>query len=355
MVSGIYPTKERPHSGTFVKALVDALVARGHEVEIVYPRPGPSPLRYFSATLQVFFKTLTKRFDVVHGHYGLWCLAARMQWTTSVVASYIGDDLLGTVTANGAYSKKGLLVVRVSQWLGKHVEMVNVKTEQMKKASLCEDAFVLPDGINFEIFQPQSRDKARAKLGWDQERYYVLFANNPAIPVKNFSLAQEAMKSLRERGMDAELVVANGLPQSTVVQYINASNVLILSSIAEGSPNGVREAMACNVPVVATDVGDVASVLAKTEGCSVCSHNADALAQGLEKALKYTGRTTGRADTTHLAVQTLVEQVEVMYGLALERKGSRRRQVQDQRVDARPTGGCKTNPYEKEGPHGSTL
>jgi teichuronic acid biosynthesis glycosyltransferase TuaC len=340
MVSGIYPTEERPHSGTFVKALVDALLARGHEVEVVHPRPGPSPLRYFSATLQVFFKTLTKRFDIVHGQYGLWCLGARMQWTTAVVASYLGDDLLGTVTANGGFSKKSLLVMRVSQWLGQHVEIVNVKTEQMKKASQREDAFVLADGINFDIFQPQSRDETRAKLGWDQERYYVIFANNPAIPVKNFPLAQQAIKYLRQRGIDAELVVANGLPQSTVVQYINASNALILTSIAEGSPNVVREAMACNVPVVATDVGDVASVLAKTEGCSVCPHDAAALAQGLEKALKHTERTSGRADTAHLAVQFLVMQVEVMYEQALERKAKRLRPLVTLR---------------KEGLHDSTL
>jgi teichuronic acid biosynthesis glycosyltransferase TuaC len=346
MVSGIYPTKERPHSGTFVKALADALLARGHEVALVHPRPGPSPLRYFSATLQVFFKTLIKRFNIVHGQYGLWCLAARMQWTTPVVASYLGDDLLGTVVANGGYSKKSLLVVWISQWLSKHVELVNVKTEQMKKASLREDAFVLADGVNFEIFQPRSRDEVRVELGWVQERYYVVFANNPAIPVKNFPLAQKAIKCLRERGMDAELVVANGLPQSTVAQYINASNALILTSLAEGSPNVVREAMACNVPVVATDVGDVASVLAKTEGCSVCPHNANALAQGLETALKHTGRTTGRADTAHLAIQSLVMQVEVMYDLALERKRSRPR-MHDQRTRLTPT--------RKEAAHGPIL
>src|SRR5947209_15669576 len=97
--------------------------------------------------------------------------------------------------------------------------------------------------------------------------------------------------------MTAELKVASGLPQTAVVQYINASNALILPSVAEGSPNVVREAMACNVPVVATNVGDVAVVVAHTEGCSVCPHDADALADGLEKALLHTERTTGRADT----------------------------------------------------------
>ncbi len=320
MVTGIYPTPERPHKGTFVRALVDSLVEAGHEVEIVHPKPGPVPLRYASAALQVFLKTLSGRFDIVHGHYGLWCLLARMQWTTPVVAAYLGDDLLGTVTESGGYSKKSLFVVRVSQWLCHHVEAVTVKTEQMRKASLMDDAYVIPDGVNFELFRPIPREEARAALGWDQDRYYVVFANNPAIPVKNFALAQAAVERLREREIEAELVVANGLPQSTVVQYINASNALILSSVAEGSPNVVREAMACNVPVVATDVGDVAQVLAHTEGCSVCAHNADALAAGLEKALRHSEHTTGRSDTAHLDSRELVKQVLAMYEQAIQKK-----------------------------------
>lgn len=324
MVTGIYPTPARPHKGTFVKAIVDSLTALGHEVEVIHPNPGlPTPLRYASAALQVFCKTLTGRYDIVNGHYGLWCVLARMQWTTPVVANFLGDDLLGTVTTEGPHSQKSLFVVRLDQWLCRHVAAVCVKSEQMKKAALVEDAFVIPDGINFDLFQSIPRDEARAALGWDQERYYVVFANNPTIPVKNFALAQKAIERLHARGMDAELVVANGLPQSKVMQYINASNALILSSVAEGSPNVVREAMACNVPVVSTDVGDVAQVLAHTEGCSVCPHDADALAIGLEKALLHTARTTGRADTAHLSNMALVQQIIAMYEYAMRKKSRR--------------------------------
>src|SRR5947209_17052984 len=203
MVTGAYPAQQRPHSCTFIKSQVDSLIAEGLEVEVIHPKPGPTPLRYASAALQTFFKTLTGRFDIVHGHYGLWCLVARLQWTTPVVAAFLGDDLLGTVTADGTYSKKSLFVVRLSQWLCRHSEAVTVKTEQMKKASLREDAFVIPDGINFDLFKPIPRNKARAALGWDQERYYVVFANNPAIPVKNFALAQAAIERLKDRGISA--------------------------------------------------------------------------------------------------------------------------------------------------------
>jgi len=313
MVTGIYPTKEHPHSGTFVKAQVDSLIAEGLDVEIIHPKPGPVPLRYASTALQVFFKALTGHFDVVHGHYGLWCLLSRLQWTTPVVSDYLGDDLLGTVLADGSYSKKAAFVVRISRWLCHHVDAVVVKTEQMRKAASGGKIFVIPDGVNFDLFHPIPRSEARAILGWDQDRYYVVFANNPQIPVKNIVLARAAIERLHARGITAELVVANGLPQTKVVEYINASNALILPSIAEGSPNVVREAMACNVPVVATNVGDVAQVIGHTKGCSVCPHDPDALATGLEIALRHTEPTTGRIDTSHLSSSAIAKQLIAMY------------------------------------------
>jgi len=320
MVTGIYPTEQNPHSGTFVKAQVDSLLVAGLEVEVIHPRPGPVAIRYASATLQVFFKTLTGRFDVVHGHYGLWCLASRFQWTTPVVADYLGDDLLGTVRTDGSYSKKSLLVVRVSRWLCRYVDAVLVKSEQMKKAAGGGNIYVIPDGINFDLFRPMPRVEVRAALGWDQDRYYVVFANNPQIPVKNFALAQAAIERLRARGMEAELVVANGLPQAKVVEYINASNALILPSIAEGSPNVVREAMACNVPVVATDVGDVARVIGHTKGCGVCPHDAAALAVALEDALRHAEPTTGREDTAHLSSTVIAQQLICIYDQFTKKK-----------------------------------
>ena len=313
MVTGIYPTAQKPHSGTFVKAQVDSLVAAGLEVELIHPKPNPVPIRYISTALQVFFKTLTGRFDVVHGHYGLWCLASRLQWRAAAVADYLGDDLLGTVRTDGSYTKKSLLVVHLSRWLCHHVDAVLVKSEQMKKAAGGGNIYIIPDGINFELFHPMPRSEARLALGWDQDRSYVVFANNPQLPVKNFPLAQAAIERLKARGVEAELVVANGLPQTKVMEYINASNALILPSVAEGSPNVVREAMACNVPVVATDVGDVAQVIGHTEGCSVCPHDADVLAVGLEKALQHSTPTTGREDTAHLSSAMTAQQLIKMY------------------------------------------
>jgi teichuronic acid biosynthesis glycosyltransferase TuaC len=340
MVTGVYPTEQKPHSGTSIKSQADSLIAAGLEVELLHPKPGPSPMRYLAATVQVFLKTLTSDFDIIHGHYGLWCLAARMQWTTPVVASFMGDDLLGTVTAGGSYSKKGAIVAGISRYLCRLVDAVIVKSAAMKKASSGDDVFVIPNGVDFALFHHIPRAQARATLGWDHDRYYVLFGNDPKIPVKNFPLAQAAIECLHNRGISAELVVANGLPQTKLVQYINASNALILSSIAEGSPNIVKETMACNVPVVSTDVGDVSEVIGRTKGCSACPHDPAALATALEQALRHTEPTTGRADIMHLDRSVVAKQVRAVY----------------EQVTSKKTNGKETTLYVREAiGHGNNL
>jgi teichuronic acid biosynthesis glycosyltransferase TuaC len=313
VVTGAYPTDPTPHSGTFIKSQVESLVAAGAQVEVIHPRPGPVLLRYAWAVSQVFLRTLTGRFDVVHGHYGLWCLVARMQWTTPVVASFLGDDLLGTPTEAGGQTRKSALVVQVSRWLCRYVDAVIVKSDEMKRAARCERAHVIPNGVDFDLFRPMPRDTARAALGWNPAGCYVLFGNDPRIPVKDYPLAQAAIRHLRSRGIAAELVVANGLPQTRVAQYMNGSNAVLLTSLHEGSPNIVKEAMACNIPVVATDVGDVRAVIGRTPGCHVCPRDPEALAAALEQALRYPAPTTGRTDIAHLNRSVVARQVMAVY------------------------------------------
>lgn len=316
MVTGHYPSERNPHANTFIKTQIDSLIAAGVEVEVAHPKSGPFLFRYISTAVRVFLKSLTGRFDVVHGHYGQWATIARLQWTTPVVVSFLGTDLLGWVNAEGGSKQKGKIITSVSRWLCGRVDAVIVKSEEMKKATRAgtgDHIFVIPNGVDFELFRPIPRAEARAALGWDQDRCYVLFGNDPKRPWKDFPLAKAAVECLRSGGVAAELVVANGLPQTKLVQYINASNVLILSSVTEGSPNGVKEAMACNVPVVSTDVGDVRRVIGSTGGCSVCPRDPAALAAALEKALRHVEPTTGRADIAYLHRSVVAKQVMAVY------------------------------------------
>lgn len=315
-VSGAYPTKEIPHWGTFIKSQVDSLIAAGVEVDVIHPKPKPTFLRYATAIAHVFLRTLTGRYDVVHGHYGLWGLVARMQWTTPVVVSFLGDDLLGTPSAANETTPKSAAVVRMSQWLSKRVQAVIVKSEEMRRLTPSKRVFVIPNGVDFALFHPVPRAEARAKLGWNPDGYYILFANDPGLPVKDYPLAQAAVARLRAKGAPAELVTANGQPHESMVWCINASNALLLTSIHEGSPNVVKEAMACNVPVVATNVGDVEQVIGQTGGCYICPRDADTIAEKLLKALQRDAPTTGRDDIAYLECSVVAQRIVEVYEYA---------------------------------------
>ncbi len=321
MVTGVYPTPRKPHAGTFIASQVESLRAIGVDVDVLHPAPGPSWQRYLSTAIGVFCKTLTKRYDIVHGHYSLWSLIARLQWTTPVIASYLGDDVLGTVTATGAISKSSRKIVALSRALSRWVDAVIVKSEGMRTVlnGPVEKVFVLPNGVDFARFRPIPREEAQTELSWSGEKCYVLFGNDPAIPVKNFPLARRVVEILQAQGIPVELIVAKGLSHELIPLYINACNVLLLTSIAEGSPNIVKEAMACNVPVVATDVGDVAAVISRTNGCSVCSHDAHELAQALKQALHHTQPTSGRQDISFLENTCVAQRLRTLYEQVIQR------------------------------------
>lgn len=328
MVTGAYPTTEQPYSGAFIKDQADSLIAEGVQVDVIHPRPGFTPLRYASALCQVFFRTWTGTYDVVHGHYGLWCLVARMQWRTPAVASFLGSDLLSATNTLQQEGRKHARVARLSQWLARSMDAVIVKSDEMRQLVPSVNAFVIPNGVNFELFRPIPRAEARAALGWNPEGLYVLFGNDPQRPVKDYPLAQAAVERVRARGVPLELMVASGLPHDKIPWHMNASNVLLLTSVFEGSPNVVKEAMACNLPVVATNVGDVAQVIGRTEGCSVCPRDADALADALQRALRHDTPTTGRADIAHLDRSRVARQIIDVYHYARKRIVNRTEQVE---------------------------
>jgi glycosyltransferase involved in cell wall biosynthesis len=98
---------------------------------------------------------------------------------------------------------------------------------------------------------------------------------------------------------------------------MQACDALILTSTHEGSPMVVKEAMACNLPVVSVDVGDVAEVIGNTAGCVITAAAADALAAGLQQALNH-GRTHGRAAVERFDINRIARQVLEVYRMAVE-------------------------------------
>ena len=148
----------------------------------------------------------------------------------------------------------------------------------------------------------------------------MLFAANPEIPVKRFSLARAAADVLEQQNGFTELLVVYKEPQRRLALYMNACDVLVFPSYQEGSPNIIKQAMACNLPIVATDVGDVRQVIGKTRDCFICPPDARKFASVMREILSRRPRTEGRTQVRHLNAESVSGKVMKVYEQVLQNR-----------------------------------
>lgn len=220
--------------------------------------------------------------DLIHAHYGLSGLLANLQRAVPVVTTYHGTDINDSRIFR--FSKMAL---RLSVW--------NIFVAQgiMEKAKPTRNYSHVPCGVNLEFFQMYDRVAARQKMCLSQDKSYVLFAGSFDNPVKNASLAIKSVELLSNEFV--ELIELKGYSREEVNVLLCAVDVLLMTSHSEGSPQVVKEAMACGCPIVSVDVGDVRERLEGLEGCFVAqTREPQELAGLLDKALHFVGKTKGR-------------------------------------------------------------
>jgi glycosyltransferase involved in cell wall biosynthesis len=153
------------------------------------------------------------------------------------------------------------------------------------------------------LFRPADRASARERLGWPNDGLVALFPGCPDFPNKGYDIACNAVShAARILGRTVELKVLWNVAPDDVPLYMAASNAMILASQQEGSPNVVKEALACELPIVATAVGDVPELLSDAIGCHVCARTPSALGDALAAALPFGRLTCGRAILLHRAL-----------------------------------------------------
>ncbi|HEX3723143.1 MAG TPA: glycosyltransferase, partial [Nitrolancea sp.] len=175
------------------------------------------------------------------------------------------------------------------------------------------NAHIIPHEIDFGTFRPTERDVARETLGLDLNKKYLLFAAKPENGVKNFTLAEAAYELLRRDDPAIELLVVHKEPQSRLALYMSAADALVFPSYSEGSPNVVKQAMACNLPIVATDVGDIREVISGTALCSIVDFTVESVAGALKEILTSGGRSDGRAHVARFSCSVVGQQLIDLY------------------------------------------
>lgn len=219
--------------------------------------------------------------DVIHAHYGLSGLLANLQRKVPVVTTYHGSDI---------NDKKVLPFSRIAMLTSVWNIFVSQKILAIAKPK--RNYVLQPCGVDLCDLQLASKEDARQKMHMEEQKKYILFAGSFDNAVKNAPLAKESVAQLDD---DVELLELKGYTREEVILLMSAADVFLMTSISEGSPQVIKEAMACGCPIVSVDVGDVKERVDGVAGCYVSrTYEPNELVGLLRQALSFAGKTLGR-------------------------------------------------------------
>lgn len=275
----------------FIKSQGESLIEAGVEIEyFVVSRKGF--IGYTQAIIKLNRYLKKSPVNLIHAHYALcgWVAYWVKTKRNPLVLSYMGSDILPVNSGKGVAKA---ILTRANRFLQKKVDHVIVKSENLKNVlNVKSNLSVIPNGVNINQFKPFSREECRRRLGFENDKKIVLFLGDTQDYNKNYKLVIDAIHLLPKGNMI--LVSPFPVDPDQVPFYINAADVFILSSFSEGSPNVLKEAMACNCPIVATDVGDVRWIMSGVKGCFMTSYSPEDMAINIKLALDFDKKTIGR-------------------------------------------------------------
>ncbi len=318
MITSEWPAPADRYQVPFITQQVNFLRQAGVDVQ-VFPFRGRKRLaRYASAWQQAQKKIASGAYDLVHAQWGQSGLLA-LPHRIPLVVTFRGDDLEGIIGDNGRPTIQGRMLKIASRLVALAADQVILVSSSLARTLPRKDYHIIPSGIDLHLFCPAPQSEARRKLGLDPDRRYILFAGATGNPRKRFPLAKLAV-SMLPGDLNAELLVADQILHKRIPDFMNASDVLLLTSLHEGSPNVVKEALACNLPVVSTDVGDVRERIQNISGCSIVQNaHPETIANALIEVLSHKNGIDGRSAIIDLDERFLSQKVIGIYHQAVKR------------------------------------
>ena len=284
----------------FIEEQISALQACGISV-VRYGITGKGIVGYLRALPGLKRMILAERPDLIHAHYGLSGLLANLQRRVPVVTTYHGSDI--NLPKILRYSKIAIRLSAYNIFVSKRNIAIATRRKGEEAKSLSGKYELLPCGINLPEPWSELQNKLVGQLTlnqWVQEKLsteakHILFAGAFDNVVKNAPLAKAAINELTTEGVKVELIELKGYNRNQVNALMYNCDALLMTSKTEGSPQVVKEAMACGCPIVSVDVGDVAERTSGVEGCYVVpSREPKDIAQAILQAMGNEGRTNGR-------------------------------------------------------------
>jgi len=317
----VVPGDGQGSSMIFVRRQAESLLREGVEVRSFYL--GSRTSAWVLAQEFFRFRAELARFDpaVIHAHYGTVTamFAALASGRRPLIVTYRGSDLNHSAASRGVRSWLGRLLSQLAALRASRIVCVS--------QGLCDRLWwrrdrvsVLPTGVDCELFRPEAREAVRLRLGliehvWAASARVVLFNAGFDRRNKRLDLAERAVAIARDTLPDLRLEILNGeVDPSHVPELMNGSDCLLVTSDREGSPTVVQEALACGLPVVSVDVGDVAARLAGVSNTCIVPRDAAAIAHALVELTTLPLRTNGPAGVDDFSSRRIAQRLCGLYG-----------------------------------------
>jgi len=305
VVSNMRPDRAHPERGSFVRDQAAALRALPDvELELYEFPPGPRALLAAAGDLRRRYRRGGARFDVVHAHFGLSAWPALAVPARVRALTMHGTDLVDPRTRLATRAVLGRIDLPAA---------VSAPLVERIPGRARARAQVLPCGVDTARFAPVERQRARAELGLDESRPFTLFPADPSRPEKRHDLAVALAAAA-----GVELRSLGGVDPARVPLWVNAASAVLVPSEREGFGLAVLEALACDVPVLATPVGIHAEALAGVEGTLCAPFELASWRAALEPLLAGGGRRVeGRAAAARFSAGAMAERVRSAWESAL--------------------------------------
>jgi len=291
VVTNQYPIPGRPSFGAFVAEQVRSLVHAGVTVDVVFFNPKQTRLNYGLSLPRVVHAIRSASYDILHTHHTYSMLlvdAARRLVRSQIPIVLTNHEGEVTDTENRArtfhptsWLRYSLFVKRIAARRADFVILVSQRAADLLAVDAPRD--IIPCGVDLAKFAPLDRGKCRSQLGIPRDALVIFFPAGPQAEGKRFALAKAAYDLVRARVREAVLITAGEIPHQSMPLYYNAADVVLQASFYEASPTVVKEALACEVPIVSTDSGDTREMVDGVPFCFVCRDDPMDLAEHVLK------------------------------------------------------------------------
>ena len=283
--------KTKTNVSPFVKAQADALTKEGIKVDFFLIKNN-GVFGYLKSIRELIHCTENIEYDVYHAHYSFSGYVASLAKKKPLVVSLLGTDVIKSSLSRSILK----IVSSMCDWSG-----IIVKSDQMKNLLKIKKIEVVPNGVSFDTFHPINQKKARSILNWNLEEKIILFNGHKSNPIKNYALAEKAINLCKK---NIKIVEMKNLDQEKLNLYYNACDVFLSTSLWEGSPNTIKEAMACNANIISTNVGDVKYLFGKEKYNRICTFDPLEISTAITNALRVKKENNkGRERLIHLSLQ----------------------------------------------------